>query len=251
MRHKPITVTQMVEVDRLMIEEYGIELIQMMENAGRTLGELVRRLLGGSVAGRKIVVLVGKGNNGGGGMVAARHLANAGAYVTLALSASPSELGRVPEHQHRILERMDLENTGKATSPNDLPGLLSGADMVIDALIGYSLHGAPREPIVSFIKAANESAAPVVSLDIPSGLDGDTGVAYEPCLRAGATLTLAWPKAGLLKPTAKPYVGELYLADISVPTAVYRALGVEPGPLFSEGPLVWVRTTHDDWEVNV
>jgi NAD(P)H-hydrate epimerase len=274
--YKPISVAQMIEVDRLMTEEYGIGLLQMMENAGRSLGELSRRLLGGNADGRKIVVLVGKGNNGGGGMVAARHLANAGARIALALSAAPAELGAVPEHQLRILRKMGVDGADRTASPEDLPDLVSSADLVIDALIGYSLHGAPREPVASFIRAANSrgsrdkplalneangevglpakpgtagSGVHIVALDIPSGLSGDTGGAYEPCVRAQATLTLAWPKIGLLKETAKPYVGDLYLADISVPAAVYEALGVKPGPLFSEGAIVTVREAGDGWKV--
>lgn len=243
--YKPITVAQMVRIDQLMTEEYGIGLLQMMENAGRSLGELVRRLLSGNARGRKIVILVGKGNNGGGGMVAARHLANAGADVRLALSAPPSELGSVPEHQYNILAKMRLEGTGRATPPDDLADLLMNADMVIDALVGYSLHGAPREPVASFIRAANKSTAPLVALDVPSGLDGDTGVAHRPCIEALVTLTLAWPKAGLLLPAARPYVGDLYLTDISVPAAAYWAVGAEPGPLFSGGPIVKVQATHD------
>lgn len=102
-RYQPVTVAEMIEIDRLMVEEYGIALLQMMENAGRSLAEVARRLLGGSVEGRHIVVLVGSGNNGGGGLVAARHLANAGAAVVVALVGA--RLRGVPEQQRRALSQ--------------------------------------------------------------------------------------------------------------------------------------------------
>jgi NAD(P)H-hydrate epimerase len=241
MKYTAITVADMVEVDRLMVEEYGIALPQMMENAGRSLAVIGRRLLGGNAAGHEVLVLAGKGNNGGGGLVAARHLANAGARVTIALNASPSELGDVPRLQHATLAKMGVSGTGRITRVDELKPLLQRADLVIDALIGYSLHGAPREAVASVIRAANISDVTILALDIPSGLDGDSGVPYDPCIRSDATLTLAWPKAGLLSPHAQEYVGALYLADISVPVAVYRAVGVEPGTLFAKSPIVSIR----------
>jgi NAD(P)H-hydrate epimerase len=244
----PITIAQMIAVDRLMIEEYGITLLQMMENAGRNLAALARHLLGGDTAGRKVVVLVGRGNNGGGGLVAARHLANAAAQVTVALAATPGELGVVPEHQRRALVRMGVAGSDGMTALADLPRLLDGADLLLDALIGYNLRGAPREPIASIIRAANAASAPRLALDLPSGLAGDEGVPLDPTIRAQATLTLAWPKTGLLTPAARRVVGDLYLADISVPAGVYRAVGVDPTTLFARGPIVQVRSTGSGWQ---
>ena len=244
----PITVAQMREVDRLMVEEYGIALLQMMENAGRGLAAVARWRLGGGVAGARVVVLVGRGNNGGGGLVAARHLANAGAEVYVALSAPPPLPGEVPEHQRRALERMGVPGSDRATPADALPDLLGTAELAIDALLGYSGRGAPREPIAGFISAANAATAPRLALDLPSGLDGDSGIAATPTIRADATLTLAWPKAGLLAADAQPVVGDLFLADISVPEAVYHAVGVERGSLFAEGPIVRVRAAGGGWE---
>ncbi len=245
---QPIRIAQMIEVDRLMVDEYGIELQQMMENAGRSLAGLARRLLGGSAAGRKVAVMVGKGNNGGGGLVAARHLANAGADIQVMLAAPPDELGTVPEEQRRILARMGVPGSHRTTAATELPALFEETELVLDALIGYSLRGDPREPVASFIRAANAAAAQRLALDIPSGLEGDSGRPLEPCLKAGVTLTLAWPKAGLLAETAKPYVGRLYLTDIGVPAAAYRAVGVDPGQLFASGPIVRVDEQDMAWE---
>ncbi len=238
----------MIEVDRLMVDEYGITLQQMMENAGRGLAGLARQLLGGSAAGRKVAVMVGKGNNGGGGLVAARHLANAGADIQVMLAAPPDELGTAPEEQRRILARMGVTGSHRTTAATELPALFEETELVLDALIGYSLRGDPREPVASFIRAANAAAAQRLALDIPSGLEGDSGRPLEPCLKAGVTLTLAWPKAGLLAETAKPYVGRLYLTDIGVPAAVYRAVGVDPGQIFAPGPIVRVDEQGMTWE---
>ena len=244
----PISVDQMREVDRLMVEDYRIELIQMMENAGRSLAALTRVLLGGNVAGSRIVVLVGTGNNGGGGMVAARHLANAGAAVQVALTAFPPLPGDVAEHQRVALQAMGVPDVRGLTQPEALAALMRDANAILDALIGYSLRGAPREPVASWIRGANSASGPRIALDLPSGLDGDAGTPHDPTLRADATLTLAWPKRGLLAPTARPFVGDLYLADISVPEPVYRAVGVQRGDVFARGPLVRVRPVAGGWE---
>jgi NAD(P)H-hydrate epimerase len=209
-----LTRAQMVEVDRLMIEEWHISLIQMMENAGRGLAELTRRLLDGAVAGKRVVVLSGTGNNGGGGMVAARHLHNWGAQVGVVLVGSVERLTGVPAQQYHITHKMGL----LAANPD-----LQAADMIIDAMIGYGLSGAPRPPAAEWITRANDSGVPILALDIPSGLDATSGVPYDPCMRAAATLTLALPKQGLRAPEAVPYVAALYLADIGVPPEVYAA----------------------------
>ena len=193
-----LTRAQMVEVDRLMIEEWHISLVQMMENAGRALAELTRRLLAGSVAGKGVVVLSGTGNNGGGGMVAARHLHNWGAQVGVALVGSAQRLTGVPAQQYHITHKMGL----LAANPD-----LQAADMIIDAMIGYGLSGAPRSPAADWITRANESGVPILALDIPSGLDATSGVPNDPCIRAAATLTLVLPKQGLRALEAKPYVG--------------------------------------------
>lgn len=227
-----LTTPQMVEVDRLMIEEYQIELIQMMENAGRNLAELARRQLGGQVAGNSIAILCGAGNNGGGGLVAARHLHNWGANVSLKLASDPSRLKEIPAHQWRILMQMGLD------SKKELD--LSKADLIIDALIGYGLSGDPRQPVAGYIEKANKAGRPILALDAPSGLDTTSGIPGNPCIKAATTLTLALPKIGLLTREAKDYVGDLYLADISVPPELYQHLGIEVPNLFEKDTILKV-----------
>ena len=206
----------MIKVDRLMIEEWGITLIQMMENAGRNLAELAKRLLQG-LPEKKIVVLCGTGNNGGGGMVAARHLHNWGADIKAVLVGDENRLKEVPAHQWKILKRM-----GVTAIDTDL----GKADLIIDAMLGYGVKGNPREPIASLIQKANDSGTRILSLDAPSGLDTTTGIPATSCIRAHATLTLALPKTGLLTLEAKTVVGDLYLADISVPPELYTSLNL-------------------------
>ena len=226
-----LTTTQMIEVDRLMMEEWHIGLVQMMENAGRNLAELARRFLGGSVGGKHVIVLCGAGNNGGGGMVAARHLHNWGAQVEAVLVGSPDRLKEIPTLQWRILQKMGLP----ASNPD-----FETADLILDALIGYGMAGVPHPPVADWITKANASGRPILALDAPSGLDTTTGTAAPVCIRASATLTLAQPKTGLLTPDAKPFAGELYLADISVPPDLYAApsLGLQVTSPFGKDTIV-------------
>ena len=211
-----ITTDQMREVDRVMIEDLHITLLQMMENAGRNLSTLAQRRF----APGRVTVLAGPGGNGGGGLVAARHLANRGIDVTVTPARPVEDFAEVPAHQASILSRM-----GVPFNADPQP-----ADLVIDAVIGYSIQGDPRGRAVDLIRWANESEAPILALDGPSGLDLTSGRAGDPTIAATATMTLAMPKQGLGE--HPDLVGELYLADISVPPSVYESLGIEVGDMF-------------------
>ncbi|MEX2047898.1 MAG: NAD(P)H-hydrate epimerase [Chloroflexota bacterium] len=228
-----ITFAQMREVDRLMIDTLGVTLEQMMENAGRALAELARRGLRG-VRGERIAVLAGPGGNGGGALVAARRLSVWGASVSVVLATSRSGLHEVPAHQLAILSRMEVEVLG----PSAVPPELARSAMILDGVLGYGLAGAPRGYAAALIDAANASGRPIIALDVPSGLPGSAGPPYGPTIRAHQTLTLALPKVELLDPAARPYVGELFLADISVPALVYRAIGLDVGPIFADADIV-------------
>lgn len=228
-----ISTTQMREVDRLMVEVYGIELLQMMENAGRSLALLARRMLGDDVADRPVVVLAGRGANGGGGLAAARHLLNWGAWVQVVCSYPPDGYKGVPAHQLRILKAMGAP-LAWAEEGWELPP----TDLLIDAIIGYGLRGDPRGPARNLIQLANSSTAPILSLDTPSGVDTGTGRVFEPHIQATATLTLALPKDGFRQPEAAAACGALYLADISVPPALYEQIGIVAPALFTRTEIV-------------
>ncbi len=217
-----LTETQMIEVDRVMIEDLEIQLIQMMENAGRNLAHLVITRFAPSA----VTVLAGSGGNGGGGLVAARHLANRGVDVTVTLGTTPDSFGPIPAHQYDILQRM-----GVPTEENP-----PGADVTIDAMIGYSLKGAPRGRIAELIDIVGQTTTTVVSLDTPSGLNVTDGSLPGTVINADATMTLALPKIGL-RDAAQ--VGDLYLADISVPPSVYDAFGL-PAADFTTSSIVHV-----------
>jgi len=231
-----ISASQMREVDRLMIEGWKISLLQMMENAGLQLARLARRrFLDGDPRGKRIAVLAGKGGNGGGALAAARRLFNWGARSALFLSHAPEEFKHAPASQLCI-----LEHGGIGAEFAALPRSEDRFDLVLDGLLGYSLNGAPRGRSAELIRWTRSQSAPVLSLDLPSGLPADSSEALEPSVRATATLTLALPKLSLRE---SDLCGELYLADIGVPPQLYSApsLGLEIPPLFFEDEILRLR----------
>ncbi|MEM8485813.1 MAG: NAD(P)H-hydrate epimerase [Bacteroidota bacterium] len=230
---------QMIEVDRAMIEDYHIELIQMMENAGRNLAHLGRsRFLDGDPRGKTVVVMAGTGGNGGGGMVAARRLHNYGANVTVFVTAEDERFTPIPAHQLDILRRM-----GVTVRPAEEISEVKAADLIIDAVIGYSLKGAPRGNAKIMIEWANGNGAPILALDAPSGIDTASGVVFEPAIRAAATMTLALPKKGFFVDDISAQLGELYLADISVPPELYAndQLRIKVEEIFAKSDIVQLR----------
>lgn len=221
----------MAEVDRRTVRDYGIGLLQMMELAGRSLAEQSRRMLGGSVRGRRLVVLCGVGNNGGGGMVSARHLHGWGAEVQAILVGSEARLKPIAKRQWSILEKIGLGVGARADPGENKP------DLIVDAISGYGFRGRPRPAAARWIDWANSRGCPILALDLPSGLDATSGVPGTPCIRAAVTLTLALPKTGLFAPEAAAYVGGLHLADIGVVPEVYREMGLEVEHPFENGPI--------------
>ncbi len=197
-----LTVEQMVEADRLAIEVFGIELLQMMEHAGSSLAELTHRV----APDGPVVVLAGGGNNGGGGLAAARHLVTRGRDVSVVVATTSP--GPAPRHHLHTLHAMGVRALDE---PPDVP-------VVVDALVGYGLSGPLRGRAAEL--AAWTEGRLVISLDFPSGHGHDGGV------RAAATLTLALPKVGLRE------IEPLYLADLGLPPALWHQMGVELDPPF-------------------
>lgn len=232
-----ITTKQMREVDRLMVEVYRIKLVQMMENAGRNLAVLARDLFfDGDSAGKRVLVLAGSGGNGGGGLAAGRRLHNWGADVQVYITRPVDQITGVPGLQLESLIEMGVPlQDGRGVSS------LPESDLILDAIIGYSLRGAPQGISAHLIDMANARSAegvPILSLDIPSGMDASTGEVHLPCIQAAATLTLALPKTGLVKDQVSSTVGDLYLADISVPPGLYRSLGINLPPIFHRQEII-------------
>ncbi len=210
-----VTAAGMREIDRIAVEETGPNLFQMMENAGRNLALQAIEFLGADWRERRILVLAGAGGNGGGGICAARHLANRGAAVTLLL-AGPLPVGGAPAFQHHVYRNTSGREIAADALHRERP------DLLIDALIGYGLTAAPRGMAADLITWANGSGAPILSLDVPSGVDATTGEAPGAAIRPAWTMTLALPKTGLRSENA----GHLVLADIGIPIGAFRRAGL-------------------------
>jgi NAD(P)H-hydrate epimerase len=223
-----VTAEQMRKVDRIAMQAFGLGILQMMENAGRNLALNVLDMMGNSSG--EVVVLAGAGGNGGGGLCRARHLHNRGHNVRVVLDRDPDALGEAATNQLHILRVAGM----RPLEEDRAIDALHGAEVVVDALIGSSLRGAPRGRAAELIDLCNRYARRVLSLDVPSGLDATTGQATGVVVRPDRTLTLALPKTGLaLIP------GELYLADIGIPLKVYHSLRLRFEPVF--GKRYWIR----------
>jgi NAD(P)H-hydrate epimerase len=204
----------MREIDRIAVEDFGLGILQMMENAGRNLAANAIEMLAGQRG--EVAILAGPGGNGGGGLCCARHLRNRGLRVSLVLSRGPSALGGAAAHQLRVLQAAGLEPVEAAESRE----AIRRSKVTIDAILGYSLRGAPRGRVAELIALCNEEGGRVLCLDIPSGLNPTTGDMPGAVVRPERTLTLALPKTGLGRSG-----GILALADIGIPPEVYERLG--------------------------
>ncbi len=222
-----ITTDQMREVDRLKIEEFAISLPQMMENAGRHLADLAWRMVkaeAGQPAEPKIIIVCGMGNNGGGGLVAARYLLNWGAAVGVCLAGDPKRLSPILAERWKTFSMLDA--TIINLNDSNLSDLLAGSELIIDAIIGYGGRGNPRGSAGELIKAINSSGRPLLSLDAPSGLDTTSGFPGDPTVAASVILTLALPKTGLIQSESQAFTGNLFIADIGVPKLIYQQLNI-------------------------
>jgi NAD(P)H-hydrate epimerase len=225
----------MRRVDELAVKEYNIKIDQMMELAGFSLAILAKTILGRSIEKKKVALLIGKGNNGGGGLVAARHLDNWGVTVIPIIA---HENGLKKSVKDRIETLKLLVKVHFFETESFVERILSKSILIIDCLIGYGIMGDPKFPISKIISLANSSENSILSLDLPSGLDPTTGKPYEPCVKAKNTLTLALPKSGLMFEDARKFVGNLFLADIGIPPSLYSKLGITIGNILKGKTLV-------------
>jgi NAD(P)H-hydrate epimerase len=223
-----VTADEMRAVDRVAVEEVGLQLLQLMENAGRRLSAVVR-----DRAPAEVLVVAGNGGNGGGGLACARHLDNHGVDVRVCLDRSRNDVTGTTATQLGILEAMDVP---VHTTSDDLPEL-GAADVVVDALVGYGLDGPLRGSASAIVEAIDLSAFTTVSLDVPSGIDATTGTQPGPAVSADHVATLALPKTGL-----SGYGGQLTLLDIGIPAVVYERLDIEYTNSFRGSDTVELRT---------
>jgi len=227
-----LTTAEMREVDRVAVEGFGLGVLQMMENAGSILAACVMEMAALRSTLQSATIVAGGGGNGGGGLCAARHLHNHGWGVRLILDRDASVVRGPAERQLHILQA-----AGVIPIPSgDAKEAIWRADVVVDALIGYSLRGAPRGRTAELIELCNGCSERVVSLDVPSGLDSTTGQSPGGVVRPARTLTLALPKTGLAS-----FCGELWVADIGIPREVYDRIGVRVTPFFGEARMTRLR----------
>ncbi len=218
-----VTAEEMRRIDRYAIETIGIPAMVLMENAGRAVADEVEKQQSKLAVPRgrppRWLILAGKGNNGGDGLVCARHLAERGFEASIVYAASPDSLSGEAALQRDIALRIGLPQEQYAPRTIDWERW----DGIVDALLGTGTSGAPREPMASLIREANDSGLPIVAIDVPSGLDSDTGSTAEPCVQASVTVALALPKVGLLAYPGADAAGKVVVRPIGIPERAVRS----------------------------
>lgn len=210
---KPVTVQQMQQLDRRASSEFGISALTLMENAGKAIAELAADHF---PRARNILIVCGKGNNGGDGFTAARYLAETGKTVTVFLVSNPEEL--------KGEAKTNYERAGRVGVPFLSRFDTSKADLIVDAIFGVGLRSEVREPYLSAINQINASGIPVLSVDIPSGLNADTGEALGAAVKASVTAALALPKFGFYSAQGPALTGKIEVLDIGIPKALLQGL---------------------------
>lgn len=226
---KAFTREEMRELDRKAIQEYLIPGIVLMENAGRNVaGEAIKMLkhshppqTENSPCAQKVAVLCGKGNNGGDGYVAARHLHNHGIPVTVFVVANISDIlkeGDAAVNLQILLKmKIPVKELPDIVAIKNLAKELRSYDVIIDALFGTGLSGEVREPFKTLINTTNDLRKPIISADIPSGLDANTGEVLGAAIKATKTVTFAVSKKGFYLNEGPAYTGEIIITNISIP----------------------------------
>jgi len=217
---KTVTAAQMRRIDRMAVERLKIPVLLLMDSAGRAVAEAARHLLKKS-RGRKVSVVCGGGNNGGDGIAAARYLKGWGYGVNVFWLKNPAEGDEGLVFHYEMAKRCGVPFFSFSRIPaRQRVKMLREANVLIDALLGTGTRGHLRVPFFDAIVAMNAARRPIVSVDLPSGLDPDTGRALDIAVRARLTVTLAAPKKGLFLRSARPYVGKIRIADIGIPHSI-------------------------------
>lgn len=208
-----LTREQVREIDRRATERYQIPGIVLMENAAREVAEHSWRMYGHP--DHAVLILCGGGNNGGDGLAAARHLHNRGASITIVLAADPAKYPGDALTNWNIVREMKLPVCSLEDAKKLVVG--RGIDLIIDGIFGTGLRHPPREPFGEFVALTESAGVPIVAIDLPSGLDCDTGKPLGACIRATHTVTFVAEKAGFANPDSKQYTGEIIVGDIGAP----------------------------------
>ena len=219
---RSLTCDEIRELDRRAIHDFGLPGVVLMENAGRGAADLLTGRLGAS---GRIVVVCGKGNNAGDGFVIARHLENRGLEVEVLLAAPAENLSGDAAVFHHVLvhAKTPIRDLSGGTSAEWIKALSDEKPTwIVDALLGTGLKGPAREPFATAIEAVNAVRIPVFAVDLPSGLDGDSGSPAGACVRASHTGTFAARKIGFDKPASRAWTGEVHVLDIGLPAARIR-----------------------------
>jgi NAD(P)H-hydrate epimerase len=212
-------------IDRFAIQTLGISGLVLMENAGRGAADAIEDFLNGSVASRNIAIVAGGGNNGGDGFVVARHLAMRGASVVAFQVGPPDKLTADADANLSLLHK--LNHPVHPLSREELGSLgeqLSRFDLVVDAVGGTGIRGPLRGELAAAVEAINAAGRPTVAIDIPTGLDCDTGQAEGPTVRAAMTVTFVARKKGFDAPGAYEYTGKVVVTDIGIPAEIVAAM---------------------------
>jgi len=223
-----LTAEEMQNLDQKAINGLGIPGVVLMENAGLQVVQAIYSIIG-DPRGRKITVFAGKGNNGGDGFVVARHLLNAGAEVKVFLFADIKDIAGDAKVNLNILQYMG-HKVYPIINPNSINIVklaMAYTDLNVDAIFGTGFNGAVPEHYANVIELINSSGKPVVAVDIPSGLEANTGKVHGQCVRATQTVTFAHAKIGLLVQQGPEYVGKLTVADISIPPDLVENQGIK------------------------
>lgn len=236
-----VTAQEMRELDRKTIEEVGISGLMLMENAGRQVAERAARMLE-ERGGRVVAILAGKGNNGGDGLVAARHLFNKGYEVRVCLLVDPGHVTGDARVNLEIWRRMGQEvyQADGANGAQRVKVALLGTDVVVDAIYGTGFRGRPPAEVGRIMEVVNRSGKPVVAVDVPSGVEASSGRVAGPAIRAACTVTFGLPKLGLYLLPGARYAGEIHVADISIPRSVVTAASIRRHVLTKELVASWL-----------
>lgn len=214
----PLTREQSRRVDQIAIDECGMSGLVLMENAARGCVEIAAPLADGG----PVTIVCGKGNNGGDGFAIARHLDNAGTRCRVVLTGDPDDLSDDAAANFQLLSWTDVNVVSLSDDPETI--ILPGSTLVIDALLGTGATGDPRPPLDDMIRRLNGGPWKTLAIDVPSGLDCDTGEAATPCVCADVTATFVASKIGFSERSAREVLGDVQVVDIGVPRGVFRRI---------------------------